>query len=182
MRRKSSESVRAWAALATVFWLSACAAPPVHEGYVSCRIFGHLRECVGVPMASKEADAAAKRFSPPAAGRVHIYLVRPYMQEPKKASEVFLNGKQVAVLGPGTYAMLAAPPGRNMLRVSTGKGIDIVLETEPGRVYYLQYRLDRLFNTITPRLNVLPEEDGQGRIRDTRRVFPDDARSDPGKI
>ncbi len=171
MPRKSYESLRARIALVAVFWLSACAALPVHEGYVPCRVFGHLRECIGVPMASKEADAAAKRFASSDEERAHVYLVRPYMQEPKKKSDVFLNGKRVAVLGPATYAMVDIPPGRNVFRVHTEGDAQLVLETEPGRTYYLQYQLDRLFNTVTPHLKVLREDDGKDKVLRGRRVI-----------
>lgn len=154
-----------------VFWLTACAVPPLHEGYVPCRIFGHLRECVGVPMASKEADAAAKRFLPPVGGRARIYLARPYMQESKKKSGVFLNGKRVAVLGPATYAMFDVPPGRNVFRVNTESDAQLALEAEPGRSYYLQYQLNLLFNTVTPRLTMLQEENGRDTVLRARRVI-----------
>lgn len=136
-----------------------------------CRIFGHMRECIGVTMASTEADAAAKRFAPPNAGTARVYLVRPYAQEPKKKSDVFLNGKPVAVLGPATYAMFDVRPGRNILRVNTENDVEMLLESEPERIYFVQYQLDLLFNTVTPRLQVLRQEDGKDKVRRGRRVF-----------
>ena len=151
--------------------MAACAAPTVREGYVPCRIIVHMRECIGVPMASTEADAAAKRFAPPDTGMVHVYLVRPYTQESTKKSDVFLNGKPVAVLGPTTYVMFDAPPGRNTLWVKTENDVEMLLETEPGRIYFVQYQRDRLFNTVTPRLKLLRQEDGKGKVLRGRRVF-----------
>jgi hypothetical protein len=71
--------------------------------------------CTSVPLASPEADAAAKRFDLPARGRAILYIVREgYMISDEVA--VVVDQRPVGSLAHDTYLRLDLPPGQHDVR------------------------------------------------------------------
>lgn len=150
--------------------LSACTPPKVNDAYQPCRRLGRTQECVVVPLAGVDEDGDAKRFAPPGAGKVRIYFLRPYMQEPKKKSRLYLDERLVAELAPKTFALLDVAPGQHRLTVQTDDSPDVVLDINASETTYVQYQLDLFLNTTTGKLTVLPADSAQEKVRQSRRV------------
>lgn len=71
--------------------------------------------CTSVPLAPREADAAAKRFEPPAPGRGALYIVRDgYMLSDEVG--VLVDRRPVGILAYDTYLRLELPPGQHDVR------------------------------------------------------------------
>jgi hypothetical protein len=71
--------------------------------------------CTSVPLASREADAAAKRFEPPAPGRGALYIVRDgYMLSDEVA--VLVDRRPVGVLAYDSYLRIELSPGQHDVR------------------------------------------------------------------
>jgi hypothetical protein len=74
-----------------------------------------LAACTSVPLAPREADAAAKRFDPPPPGLGALYIVREgYMISDEIA--VLVDQRPVGVLVYDTYLRLDLPPGQHDVR------------------------------------------------------------------
>jgi len=74
-----------------------------------------IAACTSVPLASREADKAAKRFEPPAAGLGALYIVREgYMISDEIA--VVVDQRRVGSLAYDTYLRLDLPPGQHDVR------------------------------------------------------------------
>lgn len=152
--------------------ISACAAPPVDEGFVPCWRLGRMNQCITVPLADQSADREAKQFIAPSNGKARLYLVRPYTQEPRRRSEVFLDGRRVAELAPLTYVVLDVFPGKHRLKVHTyDETAALDINVNENRIYYVQHQLDLLFNTISARLKLVKEKDAHARILASKRAI-----------
>ena len=74
-----------------------------------------LAACTSVPLAPREADAAAKRFEPPRSGWAALYIVREgYMISDEVA--VLVDQRPVGSLAYDTYLRLELPPGQHDVR------------------------------------------------------------------
>lgn len=159
--------------------VSACAAPPVQEGFVPCRRLGRMSQCITVPLANLSVDKESKQFIAPSNGRARLYLVRPYTQEPRRRTDVFLDGKRVAELAPLTYVVLDVLPGKHQLKVQAyDETATLDLDVNENNIYYVQHQFDLLFNTISARLKVVQEGDVQPRILASQRAIAYTQRED----
>jgi hypothetical protein len=71
--------------------------------------------CTSVPLAPREADAAAKRFAPPAPGWSTLYIVREgYMISDEVA--VLVDQRPVGSLAYDSYLRLELAPGQHDVR------------------------------------------------------------------
>jgi hypothetical protein len=74
-----------------------------------------LAACTSVPLAPREADAAAKRFEPPRPGLGALYIVREgYMISDEIA--VLVDQRRVGTLAYDTYLRFDLPPGQHDVR------------------------------------------------------------------
>ena len=74
--------------------------------------------CTSVPLAPREADAAAKRFEPPGPGRAALYIVREgYVISDEIA--VMVDQRPVGTLAYDTYLRLELPPGQHDVRAES---------------------------------------------------------------
>jgi hypothetical protein len=128
--------------------------------FVPCRRLGGIRECVAVPLTDSKIDKAAKTFEPPAEGKSRTYIVRPYTTEPKKKSEVFVDGQLAAHIAPAIYVVLTVSLGQHHIKVQTEHSTEIQVNVAPGELRHLKYQLNLLFNTVTGELAVLGEKSG----------------------
>jgi hypothetical protein len=97
---------------------------------------GALAGCAAVPMASLEADAAAKKFQAPP-GMANIYLYRNETFGAAIAMTVSLNGKVMGRTGPQTYFLWEVPPGRHEIQSHTENTSRITIDAQAGRNYYV---------------------------------------------
>ncbi len=164
--------MRLFLGIIVVLIVSACAAPPVQDGFVSCWRLTRMSQCITVPLADQSADREAKQFIVPSNGKAQLYLARPYTQEPRRKTDVFLDGQRVAELAPLTYIVLDVLPGKHRLKVQTNDEIATLdIDVSENSIYYVQHQIDLLFNTVSARLKVVQEGDAQARILATKRAI-----------
>lgn len=99
-------------------------------------LLGLLTACASVPMASKEADAKAKRFAP-AEDKVGIYLYRNDNLGAPFDMTVVIDGRVVGKTGPRTYFYWELPPGRHEVTSLTENTDTVVIDTETGKNYFV---------------------------------------------
>jgi hypothetical protein len=118
------------------------------------------------PVAPPESDAAAKRFEP-SPGRANLYVARsPGSGGGSTELKLAVDGKELASISPGTYALVVLEPGRHSIAVtSMFNSVKTELTTEPGKNYFYELTVrDR-----APSLGlVLIEEMGKMMVRQGR--------------
>lgn len=136
-----------------------------------CRPFNHVwKECAAVPLASSMEDAEAKAFRTPMTGKAQVYVVRRYPNEYQKTSEIVLNGKPVATIGPETYIVLNLDPGDYTLTASTDDKVVLHLSVLPGKNYYVAYSLALWLGNVSGKLVVAEEREGQSLVIGSKRA------------
>ena len=94
--------------------------------------------CVQLPPTPQ--DLQAKKFET-VPGKAVIYLVRDHPDFSDEAATVWIGESVIITTYPGTYYRWEVAPGRHRI---TGYGPDvgaIVVQTEPGRLYFVLQRL-----------------------------------------
>lgn len=111
-----------------------------------------LAGCASVPLATPEADQAAKSFSAPTPGKAGLYLFRDYaylVGDDRKS--IYLDGSFVGETSSMTYFYVEVEPGRRTLSVRSQSKIagdqpdpfstNATVDMEPGKTYFVrQYR------------------------------------------
>jgi Protein of unknown function (DUF2846) len=115
-------------------------------------------------------DREAKAFKGPMTGKAQVYVVRRYTNEYQKTSEIVLDGKTIAALGPETYILLNLDPGQHTLVARTDDKSVLPLTVLPGKTYYVKYSLVLWLGTVTGKLVVADEEEGQALVTASRRA------------
>ena len=132
-----------------------------------------LTGCANTQLASKEEDALAKQFSPPA-DRSYIYIIRESAIRGQAIHlSISIDRGVVGAIQNKTYALVDVKPGKHIVEVGNsvnGKGpnldflhpLRINLETLPGRSYFIAGHL----TMGTPDIKVIPESQGRSLIVD----------------
>lgn len=158
----------------SILFLVACGPfqQPKDERFVLCRPFNHVRkECAAVPLANSMEDAEAKTFRTPMTGKAQVYVVRRYPNEYQKTSEIVLNGKPMAAIGPETYVVLNLDPGDYTLVANTYDKAVLHLRVFSGENYYVKYSLTLWLGTVSERLLVADEREGQSLVIGSKKAI-----------
>lgn len=116
--------------------------------------------CTSTPEAPPEKDARAKAFlTHPAAASIYVY--RSEFNHFDTDTVLYIDGRVVGSTLPGAYFRIDTTPGRHVLH---GTGIDlgeVALETQPGRLYFVE------LNVLGGHSNfrLMPEPVGRERVR-----------------
>ena len=95
-----------------------------------------LAGCGSAPLAPPNADTLAKQMLP-AEGKAVIYLFRNSPPSAGWTIPVTLDGKEMGVTGGQTYFRWEVGPGEHMIISKTHKWSGLMVNAEPGRIYYV---------------------------------------------
>ena len=113
-----------------------------------------LAGCASTPQASAERDADAKRFgSAPATAAVYIYRI----DNDHENSVLWIDGRLIGSTLPHTFFRVHLEPGRHRLTGYVADNGHMVLETRPGRVYFVE------LNVVSGQsyFRLVPDQTGQ---------------------
>jgi hypothetical protein len=94
------------------------------------------------PLPPSPQDIEAKRFEI-VPGQSVIYLVRPYPDASHEGATLWLDDQVMGSTYPGTYFRWVVAPGRHRIAGYAGDSGNIVLDTAPGRVYFVYQSFGR---------------------------------------
>lgn len=97
-----------------------------------------LAGCVQLPPSPQ--DLQAKRFET-VPGKAVIYLVRDIPDFSDRPATITLDDAATITTYPGTYYRWEVAPGVHRIAGFAGDSGVITLDTEPGKVYFVQQRL-----------------------------------------
>lgn len=110
-------------AVASALMLAACAEQPT-----------------SVPMAPPGQDAAGKQFLPPPAGYAAIYFYNAAAVGP--ALRVIVNGREIGVLGTGTWMRAEFTGGPHNIRCTGGNSTNFMqVDLAPGQMRFFNYQM-----------------------------------------
>ena len=96
------------------------------------------------PLPPTPEDIEAKRFEAVPDHSV-IYLIRPYPDASYEGTTLWLDDCVMGSTYPGTYFRWIVPPGRHRIAGYASDSGQIVLDTWPGRVYFVYQSFGRPF-------------------------------------
>lgn len=156
--------------LSIVALLVLMSATHAYAAHSVCLYANAHQQCVTVPLAENSQDIAAKQFLIPTDGKSKIYIVRSFASVRSQALQLSIDGQPVANMAPYTYALIDLSPGLHRIVARSGKGAEVLLNTEPGKLYYVESELSLMFNTVSANLKILDEKKGQFQVRRAQRV------------
>ena len=92
--------------------------------------------CGTAPLASPEADTLAKLMQP-LPDKAVIYLFRSETYSAPWRIKVTLDGKDMGETSADSYFRWAVPAGEHVLVSHTENAAGLVINAEPGRIYYV---------------------------------------------
>jgi hypothetical protein len=95
-----------------------------------------LSGCALRPLASPETDALAKLMRP-VEGRALIYIFRNEESSAPWLIGVTLDGQDMGSTAADTYFRWSVEPGQHIIVSHSENDSGLVLQTEPGKIYYV---------------------------------------------
>jgi hypothetical protein len=135
-----------------------------HPDVAHCTILLQSSHCVEVPVEEEVVAAQARTLSPAPVGKVAIYVMRPYAQQRNTASQVFLDGRLAATLGPMTFARVVVEQGVHRVRIETEGIVSLEYDIAGLANTYLQYQLSETFTTVRGEITELAEAQAKTRV------------------
>jgi hypothetical protein len=92
--------------------------------------------CASVPMASGDADSAAKQFAAPA-GRANLYVYRNERMGGAIKMGVYVDDKPVGQTAARTYLLIPLTPGKHKIRGHAENNSELDLDARAGQNYFV---------------------------------------------
>ncbi|OWY36470.1 hypothetical protein CEJ45_04515 [Herbaspirillum aquaticum] len=137
-----------------------------------CVILQQSAQCVAVSRADAVVSSDAKMMSPAEAGYSYLYVARPYAQQRSVASRVFVDGKQVAELGPMTFARVKIGGGEHVVTIATENVQDRQISVRGSQDTHIQYQLTESFFSVSPETKFLERSEMKMKIHRLEMVAP----------
>ena len=122
-----------------------------------CLVVLALTGCVQMPPTPQ--DIQARRFES-IPDRSVIYIVRDVLDN-DLAATILLDDSFSITTYPGTYYRWEVAPGRHRLAGFASDSGSFVLNTAPGRVYFVQQRLNQLMSFAMSRFYLVSEAEAR---------------------
>lgn len=121
--------------------------------------------CASVPMASKEEDAALKKFAPPPAGKAGLYIYRNSFVGQALRKRVSVDGVVLGETANKTFFYRAVAPGEHKLDTETEFGDNsITLMAAVGKNYFVQQYIKMGAFSGGAGLKIVSEEEGKKEV------------------
>jgi hypothetical protein len=128
-----------------------------------------INGCATVPLATKDLDAKAKKFTPKP-DRSIIYVYRNEIFGGAILMTVAFDGKIVGRTGPKTYFMWEVPPGNHRISSHTENVAELKLKTEAGKVYYVWQAVQMGMWMARSNLTLVDEATGKKGVQDCKLI------------
>ena len=112
-----------------------------------------LTGCVQMPLTPQDLEARGFRSVP---DKSVIYIVRDVLDN-DLAATILLDDKSSITTYPGTYHRWEVEPGRHRLAGFAADSGVIVLNTAPGRIYFVEQKLTPLMSFAVSRFYLVSE-------------------------
>jgi len=128
--------------------------------------------CASVPMAPKDRDLAAKSFTPKP-GKAQIYVYRNETLGSAVRMVVSLDGRVIGQTGAKTFFWWEVEPGEHKISSHTENTADIVLKTEPDKLYFVWQEVKMGMWGPRSLLHQVDEETGKLGVMECELIQPE---------
>ena len=125
-----------------------------------------LAGCGSAPLASPRADTLAKQMLP-AEGKAVIYLFRNSPPSAGWTIPVTLDGKDMGKTSADTYFRWSVEPGEHIIISYTETADGLVINAEPGHIYYVWQDIDMGFFQPRSKLRLVDRTTTEIELRDS---------------
>ena len=125
-----------------------------------------LAACAQLPPTPQ--DLRAKKFEA-VPGKAVIYLVRDSPDHNDVPAQIWLGDTLTLITYPGTYYRWEVPPGRHRIAGFASDIGSITIDTAPGRIYFVQQRLQPFLRYALSHFQLVGEPEGRAAV--TRAVL-----------
>ncbi|MDF0607141.1 DUF2846 domain-containing protein [Neisseriaceae bacterium TC5R-5] len=130
-----------------------------------------LSACASTPMASKEEDAAAKKFqASPNTSRIYLYRNENFGAAVK--IPVIINDKLAGDTVAKSYIVQDLAPGKNTIQGKAENDSTITLDTVAGKIYYIWQEIKMGFWGPGNQLHQVDEATGQAGVLESNMIAP----------
>lgn len=121
--------------------------------------------CASVPLAPKENDAAAKRFTAPSSDSAGVYIFRNSFVGQALKKSVSIDGKAIGKTANKTYFFKTVAPGSHTLSTESEFGENAILfEAVGGKTYYARQYIKMGVLVGGSNLEMVSEEEGRKEV------------------
>ncbi len=125
--------------------------------------------CASVPMASKEADMAAKKFQP-VEGKANIYIYRNETFGAAVKMPVVLDGKVVGDTAAETYILKTVEPGEHTIVSKSESDSILNLTAEINKNYYVWQEIKMGMWSAGSKLHLVDEAKGMEGVNECELI------------
>jgi hypothetical protein len=121
--------------------------------------------CASVPMASVQADLAAKEFKAPTNGKAGVYIYRSDIYGAGNKIWILIDGQPIGQTAARTYYYIELTSGNHIFKGAAANDSVIHAELSPNKLYYIRHEL------MMGKLLLVDEEEGQRGVNVCRLAF-----------
>ena len=125
--------------------------------------------CASVPMASKEADMAAKQFKP-TEGKSNIYIYRNESFGAAAKMTVVVDGKLAGSTAAKTYMVESVNPGQHTIISKSEDDSTLNLTTEANKNYFVWQEVKMGMWSARSQLHFVNEEQGMEGVNECELI------------
>lgn len=130
-----------------------------------------LSGCASVPMATKEQDAVAKSFAPPAPDKAGLYVYRNSFVGQALRKAVSIDGKAIGTTANKTYFYREMAPGGHTLSTESEFGDNsVTFQAENGKNHYARQYIKMGVFVGGSGIEMVSEEEGKRAILECERA------------
>jgi hypothetical protein len=123
--------------------------------------------CATVPMASKEADATAKKFKEPTEGSAGVYIYRNEVMGAAIRMNLFVDDKLIGPTTAKTYHYVEIAPGNHTFKGSSENDSIIDVEAIANKLYYIWQEVKMGFMYARNKIQLVDEITGQNGVMES---------------
>jgi hypothetical protein len=129
--------------------------------------------CARVPMASKEADLAAKEFKAPTNGKAGVYIYRNEIMGAAIRMRLAIDEQPLGRTAKKTYHYVELTPGNHTIKGTAENDSVLDVNLSANKLHYIWQEVKMGFLYARNKLQLVDEEKGQKGVLESKLALPD---------
>ncbi|MDR3163260.1 MAG: DUF2846 domain-containing protein [Helicobacteraceae bacterium] len=130
-----------------------------------------LSGCASVPMASNEADLAAKEFKMPTNGKAGVYVYRNEVMGAAIKMDALVDDQLIGSTAAQTYHYVEIAPGRHVFKGKAENESLLDLDAVANKLYYIWQEVKMGAFIARNKLQLVSAEQGQKGVKESKRAL-----------
>jgi len=134
---------------------------------ISVFLLAALAGCASVPMASPDADKAAKQFMPPP-GKANLYVYRNESMGAAIKMGVYVDEKPIGQTASKTYFQIPLAPGKHKVRGHAETNSEVEVDAQAGKNYFVWQEVKMGAMSARNKLQIVDEATGKKGVNECK--------------